>query len=138
VIRRAALLLGVPVLLAALVAVPLGSWRGSHQWLCAAVAVALVVPPGLISLILSERLAKSSPYGRVGAMVLGTVVRVAAGFGGAVVVFLAAGDTFRSDPISFWAWVLGTYLTTLLVETALLARMNSQLSDASKMRPDSA
>jgi predicted benzoate:H+ symporter BenE len=56
------------------------------------------------------------------ALVLGTVVRLLVGFGGAVVVFFAAGDTFRAEPISFWAWVLGTYLVTLVVEMVLLSR----------------
>jgi hypothetical protein len=121
VIRRAALLLGVPVLAAALVAVPLGLWRGPHQWLCAAVAVALVVPPGLVTLVAAERLGKSSAYGRVATMVLGTFVRLLVGIGGAAVVFLLARPTFQADAVSFWAWVLGAYLTTLIVETALLA-----------------
>lgn len=134
-IRRAALLLGVPILVAALVAVPLGMWRGSYQWLCAAVAVALVIPPGLVTLVMAERLGKSSAYGRVAAMFLGTFVRLLVGFGGAVVVFLLARPTFQPDAMSFWAWVLGVYLTTLLVETVLLARMNSQVRDAAPMRP---
>ena len=36
-IRRAAILLGVPVLLAVAFAIPLGLWRGEYQWLCAGV-----------------------------------------------------------------------------------------------------
>jgi hypothetical protein len=125
VIRRAVLLLGVPILVAALVAVPLGLWRGSYQWLCAAVAVALVVPPGLVTLVVAERLGKSSPYGRVGAVFLGTFVRLVVGFGGAVLVFLLSKPTFQADAISFWLWVLGAYLTTLVVETVLLAGSQS-------------
>ena len=119
--RRAAILLGVPVAVATLVAVPLGLWRGPYQWLCAAVALALTVTPGLLTLLLTVRLSKS-PAGQVVSLVLGTGVRLLVGFGGAVVVFFAAGDTFRAEPISFWAWVLGTYLVTLLVEMALLSR----------------
>jgi hypothetical protein len=121
VIRRAAILLGVPVVLAGAAAVPLGLWRGPYQWLCAAVAVGLTVPPGLITLLLAERYGRGSPAGRVLAVVLGTVVRVVLGFGGAGLVFLAAGATFRSDPVSYWLWVLFAYLVTLAVETALLA-----------------
>ena len=125
-IRRAAILLGVPAALAALVAVPLGLVRGEYQWLCAAVAVALVVPPGLVTLVISDRLSvpSSDPraaYGRLVALVLGTFVRLVVGFGGAVAVFLLSKPTFHTDPLSFWFWVLGAYLTTLVVETVLLS-----------------
>lgn len=115
------ILLGVPVLVAGLLAVPLGLWRGPYQWLCAGVAVGLTVPPGLVTLWATERFARSSPYGRVVGAFVGTFVRLAVGFGGGAVVFFAAGDTFRDDFVSYWAWVLGMYLTTLVVETALLA-----------------
>jgi hypothetical protein len=125
VIGRAAILLGVPVACAALVAVPLGLWRGEYQWLCAAVAVGLVVPPGLVTLILAERLAKASLFGPILALAVGTVIRLVAGFGGAAAVFFLNRPTFEPDPLSFFGWVLGTYLVTLATETALLARFNS-------------
>lgn len=121
-IRRVLVLLGVPVGLAVAAAVPLGLWRGEYQWLCAAVAVALTVPPGLVTLLLADRLATGSPYGRVLAVFVGTFVRMGVGFVGGVLVFVAAGPTFRADPVSFWLWVLGLYLTTLVLETGLLAR----------------
>ena len=54
-------------------------------------------------------------------IVLGTVVRLVLGFGGAALVFLASGPTFRSDPVSYWLWVLSAYLVTLVVETSLLS-----------------
>jgi hypothetical protein len=120
--RRGVILLGVPTILAALVAIPLGLLRGPHHWLCAAVAVALTVTPGIVTLVAADRMAKSSPYGRVAALLLGTAVRLAVGFGGAVAVFFAAGDTFRAEPIVFWGWILGAYLVTLIVETVLLGR----------------
>jgi len=125
VIRRAGVLLGVPVAIAALAALPLGLWRGPYQWLCAAVAVALVVPPGLVTLFVAERLGRTSAYGLLGAVFLGTFVRLAVGFGGAVLVFLLSKPTFQTDAISFWLWILGAYLTTLVVETVLLARSQS-------------
>lgn len=118
--RRALILLGVPLLVVGLVAFPLGLLRGEHHWLCAAVAVALTVPPGLVTLVLAERLSRKSPVGRVLAMALGTFVRLLVGFGGAVAVFFASGDTFRAQPAIFWGWLLGAYLTTLVVEMALL------------------
>lgn len=120
--RRAAILLVVPVVLAALVAVPLGLWRGEYQWLCAAVAVVLVVPPGVATLVVSERISRNSLYGPLLALVLGTFGRIAIGFGGAALVFFASKPTFHADPVSYWGWVLGLYLTTLVVETVLLAR----------------
>jgi hypothetical protein len=123
--RRAVILLGVPTILAALVALPLGMLRGPHHWLCAAVAVALTVTPGIVTLVAADRMAKASPYGRVAALVLGTVVRLVVGFGGAVAVFFAAGETFRAGPIVFWGWILGAYLVTLIVETVLLGMNRS-------------
>jgi hypothetical protein len=122
---RAAILLGVPVALATLVALPLGLWRGEYQWLCAAVAVALVVPPGLVTLILAERLAKASLFGPILALAVGTVIRLGAGFGGAAAVFFLNRQTFEPDPLSFFGWVLGVYLVTLATETALLAQFSS-------------
>lgn len=120
-IGRALVLVGLPVALAVAVAVPLGLWRGEYQWLCAAVAVGLTVPPGLVTLLIAERLGRGSPYGRVLAVVVGTVVRMGVGFVGGVLVFLGAGPTFRADPVSFWVWLLGVYLVTLAAETSLLA-----------------
>lgn len=133
-IRRALLLLAVPLGLAAAIAAPLGLWRGAYQWLCAAVAVGLTVPPGLVTLVLAERLGKANPASRVLAVVVGTFVRLAAGFVGGVLVFLAAGPTFRADPVSFWLWVLGLYLTTLVLETTLLAGRRGQPDGAEHPR----
>lgn len=121
-IRRAAILLGVPLGLSALFAIPLGLWRGEYQWLCAGVAVGLIVPAGLVTLVLAERLSRSSPFGALLALAVGTAVRLVMGFGGAVAVFLLARPAFHADPLSYCAWVLGVYLATLVVETVLLAR----------------
>ena len=52
-------------------------------------------------------------------------MRLLVGFGGAVLVFLLSKPTFHGDPISFWMWVLGVYLLTLIVETVLLTRANA-------------
>ena len=122
-IRRAAILLGVPAALVVLVAVPLGLWRGEYQWLCAGVAAVLVIPPGLVTLILAERLAKTSIFGPLVALGVGTAVRLTVGFGGAVMVFLISKPTFDEQPLVYFGWVLGTYLVTLATETALLAGM---------------
>lgn len=124
--RRAVILIGVPVLIVALVAFPVGLWKGEYQWLCAAVAVGLVVPPGLVTLILADRLTRGSIFGPFLALAIGTAVRVLVGFGGAVAVFFANKPTFSPDPFSFLGWVLGTYLTTLVVETRLLAQIRPE------------
>jgi hypothetical protein len=123
--RSVAILISVTVALTVLVAVPLGLWKGTYQWLCAGVALGLVVPTGLVTLVLAERLTRASPFGPLLALAVGTVVRVLVGFGGAVVVFFASAPTFSSDPLSFLGWVLGVYLTALVVETMLLAGIRS-------------
>lgn len=123
-------MLGVPLVLAALVAVPLGAWKGEYQWLCAAVAAGLVVPPGLATLILAEKLAKVSAFGPLMALAVGTAVRLFVGFGGAVAVFFASKPTFHADPFSFFGWLLGTYLVALATETALLAGMKAKSATA--------
>lgn len=132
--RRAAVLLGVPVLLATIVALPLGLWRGTHHWLFAAVAVGLVVWPGVVTLVAIERLRRGSAASQVAALVLGTAVRLVAGFGGAVLVFVLSKPTFHGDAIGFWMWVLGVYLATLIVETALLARAQTPSSRAAAIQ----
>lgn len=129
-IRRAAILLGVPVLLVVAVAIPLGLWRGEYQWLCAGVAVALVVPPGLVTLVLAERLARTSVFGPLLALGVGTAIRLAVGFGGAVLVFVLSRPTFHAEPLTYFGWVLGTYLTALVVETGLLAGMKPSAPSA--------
>jgi hypothetical protein len=122
VIRQAVILLGLPILIVGLVATPLGLLRGSYQWLCAGVAVGLTVPAGLVTLLATGWLSKTSPYGRVLAVFLGTFVRLVVGFGGGLLVFFASGPTFRVDPVSFWLWLMGVYLITLAVEMVLLVR----------------
>ena len=121
-IRQAAILLGLPILIVGLVATPLGLLRGSYQWLCAGVAVGLTVPAGLVTLLATAWLKKTSPFGRVIAVFLGTFVRLVVGFGGGLLVFFASGPTFRVDPVSFWLWLMGVYLITLAVEMVLLVR----------------
>jgi hypothetical protein len=122
VIWRAAILLFTPVLLLGIAAIPLGYWRGSHQWLCCAVAIGLTVPAGVVTLLATAWLDNTSPYGRVVSLFVGTFVRLVIGFGGGVLVFFAAGETFRGDPVSFWIWLLCAYLITLTLEMVLLVR----------------
>jgi hypothetical protein len=116
-------MLGVPLAVAGLLAIPLSLWRGDLQWLCAGVAVALVVPPGLVTLILAIKLSKSWVLGPHLALTLGTLVRLLVSIGGAVVVYATAKSSFNNDAISFFAWLLGVYLVSLVTEIALLANV---------------
>jgi hypothetical protein len=122
VIRQAAILVCLPILILGFVAVPLGYLLGPYQWLCCGIAVGLTVPAGLLILLATRWLNHQSPYGRVVALVLGTFVRLLIGFGGGVLLFVAAGTTFRMEPISYWLWLLGAYLVSLTIETILLVR----------------
>lgn len=119
--RQLLLVLGVPLLVGTAVAVPVGLFRGSEQWGFAAVAFGLCVPPGLAVVLVSNYFIRTSLYGRVVAMFVGTFVRLAVGFGGGVAVFLLAGPDDRADKVAFWLWLLFAYLTTLAVETAVFA-----------------
>jgi hypothetical protein len=120
VFRAAAILLALPILVVALVAVPVGLIKGPHQWLCASVALGLTVPAGLITLLLVHRLKKLSPYGQIAGVFVGTLVRVCMGLGGGLVIFFAGGTVFQDDHVSFWFWILGVYLVTLATEMVLL------------------
>ena len=119
--RTALLVIGVPLAIGAAVAIPVGWIRGPQQWELAGIAFGLCLPPGLLVVVLADYLARTSPYGRVLAVFVGTFVRMAVGFGGAVLIFLAAGPAERSDRIAFWLWLLFAYLVTLVVETVVLS-----------------
>ena len=121
-VRQAAILLGMPILIIGIVAVPLGLLRGSYQWLCSGVAIGLTVPAGLVTLFATAWLNKTSPFGRFVAVFLGSFVRLFVGLGGGLVVFFASGSTFRVDMVSFWLWLMIAYLITLTIETILLIR----------------
>jgi hypothetical protein len=121
-IWRVLILLFTPIFLLGLAAIPLGLLRGSYQWVCFGVALGLTVPVGLLTLFATAWLGKTSPYGGVISLFLGTFVRLLVGFGGGVVVFFAAGPTFRADPVSFWVWLLCAYLITLILEMVLEVR----------------
>jgi hypothetical protein len=125
VIRRIAILIGVSAGGAALAAVPLGLRYGEYQWWCAGIAIGLVVPPGVLTLLLAGRLARGTHFGPLVALAMGTVVRLGISFGGGVAVFLANRSMVSSDPFSFLAWLLGVYLAALTVETVLLAGLRA-------------
>jgi hypothetical protein len=122
VTRTLLLVCGLPLLIGAAVALPVGLFRGHQQWGFAAVAFGLCVPPGLVVVALGDYLSRTAPFGRVVAVFAATFVRLAAAFGGGVFVFLVAGPADKADRVAFWLWVLFAYLTTLAVETVLMVR----------------
>lgn len=115
------LVVGLPLLVGLLVAVPAGLVLGPAHWTFAAVAFGLCVPPGLAVVLLAEYLSRTSQYGRVVAVFAGTGIRMAVGFGGGVLFYLAAGPEDKAGKVAFWLWVLFAYITALVVETVLLA-----------------
>ena len=119
--RKLLLTTAVPLLVGTAVAVPVGLAFGPAQWQFAAVGFGLCVPTGVAVVVLGHYLIRASAFGRLLAVFVGTFVRLAAAFGGGVAVFALAGPTDRADRIAFWLWVLFAYLTTLVVETALMA-----------------
>jgi len=120
-IRKLLIAAGLPLAIGVLVAVPVGLIRGPAQWGFAGMAFGLCVLPGLAVVAVGEYLIRTSPFGRLLALVVGTFVRLVVVFGGGVVIFLLAGPVDRADRIAFWLWVLFAYLATLVVETALMA-----------------
>jgi hypothetical protein len=87
----------------------------------AGVAVGLTLPPAIATLFLTRRLAARHPLGGILAMMVGVIVRLVVAVGGAAAIFFAAA-AFRAAGIGFWLWVLFAYLSTLIAETAVLAR----------------
>ena len=123
--RRLLIVVGVPLLIGLLVALPLTLTIGPNQGTFFAIAFGLCVPAGLAVVLLHDYLKGTSPYGRIIAMFAGTLIRLAVAFGGGVLVFMLAGPSERNDKIAFWLWILFAYLTTLAVETVLLARQKA-------------
>ena len=119
---RLLIVVGIPILVGAVVAIPLGLALGSKQWTFAGIAFALCVPPGLAIVVLHDYLIQTSPFGRILAMAIGTFVRLVTGFGGGVVVWFLLGLDERSDKLAYWIWILFAYLTTLLVELIVLTK----------------
>lgn len=120
--RRLLFVVGIPTLIGAMAAVPLGLTLGPNQWVFAAIGFGLCVPPGLAVMLLHDYLSRTSPFGRIMAMFAGALIRLAVGFGGGAIVFFLMGLEERADKIAFWGWILFAYLTTLVVETVVFAR----------------
>ena len=121
-IRRAAALVAVPTLVGLLTAGPAGAVYGPRHWGLAAVAFGLCVPPGLATFALVEYLARTSPFGGLYGLMLGTAVRVLVGFGGGAAWLFLAGPTDPRGKVAFLVWLLVAYLATLVAETVLLAK----------------
>lgn len=104
-----------------------------HVW-AAMASLALVLPPGVVAVWLVQRW-RWSPFGRVAAVVLTSVLRLLIGFGGGLVVFLLLRQPLKWDPLTFWGWLVGTYLVALTTETAVLTRYVSQAFGLDAERP---
>jgi hypothetical protein len=100
-----------------------------HAW-AAMASLVLVLPPGVLAVWLVRRW-RGSPFGRVAAVVLVSALRLLTGFGGGLVVFLLLRRPLDWDPLTFWGWLLGTYLVALTAETVVLARYVAGLPGAS-------
>ncbi|MFO0804852.1 MAG: hypothetical protein U0791_17230 [Gemmataceae bacterium] len=120
--RRLLAVMLLPTLLGALAAVIAGQATGSSQWFFFGIAYGLCIPAGLVVVLLQQYLIGTSPYGRVMAMAAGTAIRVAACFGGGVVVFLLLKPEAKDDKLAFWMWILFAYLAALAIETAMFAK----------------
>ena len=112
----------VPLLLGAAAIVPAGWVFGSDQWVYFLIAFGLYVPAGLVVVLLQDYLIRASPFGRVAALAAGTAIRLAACFGGGVVIFLLVRPEEKKEKLAFWIWILFAYLTALVVETAIFAK----------------
>jgi hypothetical protein len=113
----------VPLAIGTVAAIPLVAMIGPNQAVFAAIAFGPCVVPGLVVVLLHDYLIRTSPFGRIVALALGTVIRLALGFGGGTAVFFLLMDVReRNDKIAYFAWLLFAYLTTLIVETVLFAK----------------
>lgn len=120
--RRLLIVVGAPLCLGAILAIPIALAIGTNQLAFAAIAFGLSVPPGLAVVLLHDYLIRTSPFGRVMALFVGTFIRLVVGFGGGVILFLLVGPEERTDKLAFWAWILFAYLTTLATETVVFAQ----------------
>lgn len=114
-------LIGWPIATIATLAVLVSVISGDGLHVVAAVvSLTLVLPPGAVALVLVRR-PSASPYGRVAVVVLASLLRLLLGFGGGVAAYALLRPLIGWGPLSFWGWLLGTYLLSLAVETAVLA-----------------
>ena len=112
---RQVAVLAAPAVVVMLAALPFGSVHIT----AAAVAVGLTVPAAFGTFWLTRWMAARNPLGGPVGMLVGTVLRLAVAFGGGAAAFLLAPD-LRAAGIAFWFWLLFAYLSSLVVETALL------------------
>ncbi|MCS7272501.1 MAG: hypothetical protein NZ703_15565, partial [Gemmataceae bacterium] len=100
-------LAGGPVLIIGLPAALVSglSGQGCHLT-AAAVALALILPPGVLAAWLVQR-QEMSAYGRVAIVMLTSILRLVLGFGGGVALFFLCRHSLGWGPLCFWGWLLG-------------------------------
>jgi hypothetical protein len=86
------------------------------------VAVGLCVLPAAITVWGTGELAVRSRYGGLAGMAAGTLVRTVMAVGGGAAAYWSVPAFCDDLRFEFWGWVLGVYVVTLAVETAVLAR----------------
>jgi hypothetical protein len=83
------------------------------------VAAGLCLLPAVGTMVALRATEHRTPVEAVGAVLLAPVVRLAVVLLGGMVLWRVVPE-FRAAPARFWAWVLGLYLYTLVVETGLV------------------
>jgi hypothetical protein len=95
-------------------------WNPLHAY-AGVVAVLLCIPPAFVTVWGTGWLTTRTKYAGLVGMTVGMAIRTVSALGGGVAAFWAV-TPFREMKYGFWAWVLGTYLATLVAETVVLAR----------------
>ncbi|HYV36915.1 MAG TPA: hypothetical protein VE988_14510 [Gemmataceae bacterium] len=100
------------------------NWIADGHLLHSAVAAVICLVPSIATLLWSDFALGKSPEQQLAAVLGGTGVRM--GFVVAVgLAFFFLVDGFQYE--SFWFWIIGFYLLTLVIESALVVRRNAAL-----------
>lgn len=88
-------------------------------WLISGAALALVMVPMFITLVLIQWALRGSPENQLLAVLGGTGIRMAVVSVAAILLYLEVPDLHRPG---FLYWVIGLYLVTLTLEVVLVVR----------------
>lgn len=88
----------------------------------------------LLSLWVALKLLRLGPVGPLAAMVAGLVIRTLLGLGGSAIVFTVINgwSAESGDKVTYWLWVLASYLIGLIVELVWLVRRLPKLAPPGK------
>ncbi len=99
----------------------IGAVAGLSHWYAGIAAVLLCIVPAFMTVGITGHLATRTKFGGLIGMAIGTGIRTVTAVGGGAAAFWSLPQ-FHEMKYGFWAWLLGTYLVTLITETAILAR----------------